>query len=123
MNENAENYQQSGKHVLEIIAPSCNIKGLSARKDAAKWLSENFYPHIKSVNELETGYELVFENPSSEFLSVIFDVVKQETECCPSFHLAVIIGPGKQFVRYQYYGSKAIKEEMKTAFEAIGVFK
>ena len=123
MNEQAKNQMKEiNDDTMVSIAPSCNIKGLAARKEAADWLMKNFYPHISSVEELDTGYELVFKKPSSEFLVRLFDIVRQETECCPSFTLGVIIEPQKEHVRYQYYGSTAIKQEMKEAFEAIGLF-
>lgn len=109
--------------ILETIAPSCQIKGISERKEASKWLSENFYPHVREVNELDTGYELIFEKPSKEFTAVILDVFRQEMECCPTFSLSLIVKPNKEKISYQYYGSKAIKNELKEAFEGIGLIK
>lgn len=111
------------KKSLADIGPSCTIKNLKSKEEAEKWLKENFYPKLHSINELETGYELVFANPSAEFFETIQYVFNEETKCCPSFSLALVVEPHKKFVRYQYYGSKAIKQEMKDAFIYLGLIK
>lgn len=110
------------KSLLDI-GSSCNIKDLKDKQEAEKWLKENFYPKLHSVNELETGYELVFEDPTPNFFQTIQYVFGEETKCCSAFTLALIVEPNKKIVHYQYYGSAKIKQEMKETFTYLGLIQ
>lgn len=116
------NENPASKSLIDI-GPSCNIKDLKTKQEAEKWLKANFYPKLYSVNELETGYEMIFEDPTTDFFQTILYVFGEETKCCSAFTLALIVEPNKKYVHYQYYGSAEIKKEMKEVFTYLELIK
>lgn len=105
------------KKTWKDVATSCTIEAGEASEHAEKWYMENFMAHAKEIRELPTGYEVVFEKPSPEIFKNILFAFEEDTKCCSSFNLALLAEPNKTEVRYQYYGSKAIKQELFNTFK------
>jgi hypothetical protein len=106
---------------LKALVPSCNLSGteMSARK---QFLLASMSKKIVKTNELETGYDMVFEEPI-EYSKELLDFVNFERQCCTSFTFALVFEPNSKATHLQMYGSKAIKEELRNGLKEVGFSK
>lgn len=112
----------TGTSILNKIALSCNVKGTDNRIADEKWIRENIWNKMTSLNELATGYEMVFEKPFVTFAKELFDFMQKERQCCPTFSYALVFEPNGT-IRYNTFDSKEVKEEMRFAFKELGLIK
>ena len=83
----------------------------------------NAFKMISSVKEIETGYEFIYENPSSELSIELIDFLKLEIKCCPTYDYALFVDSKNKTIRYQRFGSEKVKNELKVYFQMIGLLK
>lgn len=76
---------------------------------------------ISAVNELETGYEFVYENVDNKLAMELAEFVKLEIKCCPTYDYALIVNSKAKSIQYQRFGSQKIKDELKEYFHLIGL--
>lgn len=77
---------------------------------------------IAKVEELETGYDLTFQE-SIEYSQELLEFINFERKCCSNFSFALIFEPNNRATHLQMYGSKEIKEELKDGFIELGFLK
>ena len=77
---------------------------------------------IARVEELETGYDLVFNEPK-EYSAELLEFINFERNCCSSFSYALIFEPNNKATHLQIYGSKEIKSEIAKGFKELGLLK
>lgn len=85
-------------------------------------LQESMVKKIKRTVELENGYDLIFIEPK-EYSSELLEFINFERVCCSSFTYALIFEPNSRATHLQIYGSRAIKEELRTGLIELGVIK
>jgi len=106
---------------LKSLVPSCNLssKEMVDRKD---FLQATMAKKIAKVEELETGYDLIFHEPV-EYSKELLEFINFERGCCSNFSFALIFEPNNKATHLQMYGSKDIKEELKKGFIELGFLK
>ena len=77
---------------------------------------------IAGVKELETGYDLVFNEPK-EYSTELLEFINFERGCCSSFSYALVFEPNNKATHLQIYGSKEIKSELAKGFKELGLLK
>ena len=92
-------------------------------QEAEAFKQMNAYKSIAKVNELETGYEFVYEDVDQAFQLELTDFLKLELKCCPTYDYALIVNSKNKTVRYQRFGSSEIKAELKEYLEKVGLLK
>lgn len=107
--------------LLKESLPSCSLSGkeLSARKEE---LQAGLARKVKRVEEMETGFDLVFEEPV-EYSTDLLGFINFERGCCSGFTYALIFEPHNKATHLQIYGSKEIKEEIRQGFTELGLLK
>lgn len=106
---------------LKSLVPSCNLssKEMNERKE---FLQATMAKKIFKVEELETGYDLIFHE-SVEYSIELLEFINFERGCCSSFSFALIFEPNNKATHLQMYGSKEIKEELRRGFIELGFLK
>lgn len=106
---------------LKEMLPSCNLTGaeLLLRKGQ---LQSGIISKIAKVEELKTGYDLIFYEPI-EYSTELLEFINFERGCCSSFTYALIFEPNNKATHLQMYGSKDIKEEIGKGFRELGLIK
>jgi hypothetical protein len=104
---------------LKQSLPSCNLSA-SQLVDRKTFLKSTIATKIKEVKEIETGYDLVFNEPR-EYAAELLAFINFESSCCSSFTYALVFEPNNKAMHLQIYGSKEIKEELGKGFKALGL--
>lgn len=106
---------------LKALVPSCNLsdREMSERKE---FLQSTMAKKIAKVEELETGYDLIFHEPI-EYSLELLEFINFERGCCSNFSFALIFEPDNKATHLQMYGSKEIKEEIRKGFIELGFLK
>lgn len=86
------------------------------------FLQSTMSKKIARVEELETGYDLVFNEPK-EYSTELLEFINFERSCCSSFSYALIFEPNNKATHLQIYGSKEIKSELAKGFKELGLLK
>ena len=86
------------------------------------FLQSTMSKKIARVEELETGYDLVFNEPK-EYSAELLEFINFERSCCSSFSYALIFEPNNKATHLQIYGSKEIKSELAKGFKELGLLK
>ena len=81
------------------------------------------FKKISSVNELETGYEFIYNNPNEKLKMELIDFLKLEMKCCPTYDYALIVNTNTNTIHYQRFGSQKIKAELKDYLQMIELLK
>lgn len=120
---NPENDTTDEGQRLKELVPSCNLSK-EQMIDRKKTLTSKYsmFNKVEKVIELEDGYDFVFVQPK-EFSVQLLDFVNFERNCCSNFSFALEFEPFEKATHLKIYGSKAIKEELKTGFKELGVLK
>lgn len=106
---------------LKALVPSCNLSG-SQMMERKSFLQSSMAKKIERVEELETGYDLVFTQPK-EYSAELLEFINFERSCCSSFSFALIFEPSNKATHLQIYGSKEIKAELAGGFKELGFIK
>lgn len=106
---------------LKALVPSCNLSG-SEMLERKSFLQSTMSKKISRVEELETGYDLVFNEPK-EYSAELLEFINFERSCCSSFSYALIFEPNNKATHLQIYGSKEIKSELAKGFKELGLLK
>ena len=77
---------------------------------------------IVRTEELETGYDMIFQEPI-EYSKELLEFINFERGCCSGFSFALIFEPDNKATHLQMYGSKEIKEELKSGLKEVGFLK
>jgi hypothetical protein len=101
--------------------PSCNLSA-SELVDRKAFLQSTIATKIKEVKEIETGYDLVF-NEAKEYATELLNFIRFESGCCSPFTYALIFEPNNKAMHLQIYGSKEIKTELGTGLKELGLLK
>lgn len=103
---------------LKALVPSCSLsnKEMTERK---AFLQTTMAEKIVKVEELETGYDLIFHEPI-QYSEELLEFINFERECCSNFSFALVFEPNNKATHLQMYGSKEIKEEVKNGFIELG---
>ena len=109
-----------GERLKELV-PSCTLAAGDLVKRKA-FLQTTMTKKIREVKELETGYDLVFNEPK-EFSKELLDFINFERSCCSNFSFALLFEPNEKATHLQIYGSKEIKQELATGFKELGLIK
>lgn len=106
---------------LKSLVPSCNLSNseMAYRKE---FLQATVAKKIAKIEELETGYDLIFHEPV-EYSKELLEFINFERGCCSNFSFALIFEPNNKATHLQMYGSKDIKEELKNGFIELGFLK
>lgn len=106
---------------LKALLPSCSLSAaaLSRRKE---FLQASIASKIADVEELETGYGLIFNQPN-EYATTLLEFINVERNCCSSFSYALIFEPNNKTTHLHIYGSEEIKIELSKGFKALGLLK
>ncbi|MFN8438469.1 MAG: hypothetical protein U0V72_12630 [Cytophagales bacterium] len=107
---------------LKSVVPSCNLSEgqMIARKG---FLQATIAKKISKVVELETGYDLIFENQPKEFSKELLEFINFERGCCSSFSFGLLFEPHEKATHLQMYGSQGIKQELAKGFIEAGFLK
>lgn len=106
---------------LKSLIPSCNLSEPQLQKRKEE-LRKGIFSKVKSVTEIETGYQFTFEEPK-EFSNDLLEFINFERNCCASFSYALIFDADNSATHLQMYGSKEIKAELKNGFLELGILK
>ncbi len=106
---------------LKALVPSCNLSG-SQMMERKSFLQSSMAQKIERVEELETGYDLIFTQPK-EYSIELLEFINFERSCCSSFSYALIFEPNNKATHLQIYGSKEIKAELAGGFKELGFIK
>jgi hypothetical protein len=106
---------------LKSLVPSCNLSG-SEMVERKNFLQSTMSKKIAKVEELETGYDLIFNEPK-EYSQELLKFINFERGCCSSFSYALIFEPNNKATHLQIYGSKEIKTELAKGFKELGLLK
>ena len=106
---------------LKSLVPSCNLSN-SEMTNRKEFLQATMVTKIFKVEELETGYDLIFHE-SIEYSKELLEFINFERGCCSSFSFALVFEPNNMATHLQMYGSKEIKEELKNGFIEVGFLK
>lgn len=106
---------------LKSLVPSCNLSG-KEMTDRKEFLQATMAKKIAKVEELETGYDLIFHEPV-EYSNELLEFINFERGCCSNFSFALIFEPHNKATHLQMYGSKEIKKELKNGFIELGFLK
>ncbi len=106
---------------LKSLVPSCNLSNdeMIERKE---FLQKSMVKKIVRTEELETGFDLIFNEPI-EYSKELLEFINFERGCCASFTFALIFDPNNKATHLQIYGSKEIKEELRVGFIEVGFLK
>jgi hypothetical protein len=107
---------------LKSLVPSCSLyEGqMLARKS---FLQATIAKKISKVVELETGYDLIFEDQPKEFSKELLEFINFERGCCSSFSFGLLFEPHDKATHLQMYGSEEIKQELTKGFIEVGFLK
>ncbi len=106
---------------FKSMVPSCSLTN-SEMADRKEFLQATMVKKIFKVEELETGYDLIFHEPM-EYSKDLLEFINFERNCCSSFSFALVFEPNNKATHLQMYGSKEIKEELKRGFIEVGFLK
>lgn len=106
---------------LKALVPSCNLSG-AQMMERKSFLQSSMAKKIERVEELETGYDLIFTQPK-EYSAELLGFINFERNCCSSFSFALIFEPNNKATHLQIYGSKEIKAELAGGFKELGLLK
>lgn len=106
---------------LKASLPSCSLSA-NALAERKNLLQSTIVQKITKVQEIETGYDLVFNEPK-EYAAELLAFINYERNCCASFSYALIFEPNNKVTHLQIYGSKEIKTELSKGFKALGLLK
>lgn len=106
---------------LKALVPSCNLSG-TQMLERKSFLQASMAKKIERVEELETGYDLIFTQPK-EYSAELLEFINFERNCCSSFSFALIFEPNNKATHLQIYGSKEIKAELAGGFKELGLLK
>ena len=106
---------------VKALVPSCNLLG-AEMLERKSFLQSTMSKKISRVEELETGYDLVFNAPK-EYSAELLEFINFERSCCSSFSYALIFEPNNKATHLQIYGSKEIKSELAKGFKELGLLK
>lgn len=106
---------------LKSLVPSCNLSGKEMTK-RKNFLQVTMAKRIAKVEELETGYDLIFHE-SVEYSKELLEFINFERGCCSNFSFALIFEPNNKATHLQMFGSKDIKQELKNGFIELGFLK
>jgi hypothetical protein len=108
----------------EITDEVCSNKSIKQIEHEAKAFKKmDAYKRISKVNELETGYEFLYENVDFSLQLALADFLKLEIKCCPTYNYAIIVDSKNKLVKYQRFGSAQIKSELKEYLIMVGLLK
>ena len=94
---------------------------MEEKQIAEKLLKSGFIKRIKSINELEKGYELVYDEPLT-FALQLLEIVGLEKKCASDYTLALVFDPKSTTMRYQYTASNQDKKDaLKNNFITLGL--
>lgn len=111
-----------GGEDLKALVPSCSLSS-SEMAERRSFLQSSLAKKITRVEELETGYELIFEGQPKEHSLELLKFINFERGCCSSFSFALVFEPYDKATHLQMYGSKQIKEELAKGFIEAGFLK
>lgn len=106
---------------LKALLPSCSLSA-NALAERKNLLQSTIAQKITKVEEMETGYDLVFNEPN-EYAEELLAFINYERNCCASFSYALIFEPNNKATHLQIYGSKEIKTELSKGFKELGLLK
>ncbi|HNP24892.1 MAG TPA: hypothetical protein PKL37_22640 [Panacibacter sp.] len=106
---------------LKASLPSCSLSA-NALAERKNLLQSTIVQKITKVEEMETGYDLVFNEPK-EYAKELLAFINYERSCCASFSYALIFEPNNKATHLQIYGSKEIKTELSKGFKELGLLK
>lgn len=106
---------------LKDLVPSCNLSN-AQMLERKSFLQSSMAKKIERVEELETGYDLIFKQPK-EYSAELLEFINFERNCCSSFSFALIFEPNNKATHLQIYGSKKIKAELAGGFKELGFIK
>lgn len=106
---------------LKALLPSCNLSA-NALAERKNLLQSTIVQKITKVEEMETGYDLVFNEPK-EYAEELLAFINYERSCCASFSYALIFEPNNKATHLKIYGSKEIKKELSKGFKELGLLK
>ena len=107
--------------ISEKVCATKSTEELKSEEEAFKQMG--VFKKISAVNELPTGYELIYKNPTEELAIELIDFIKLERKCCPTYDYAFIVDANTKTIRYQRYGSAEIKAEQKVYLKKLGLLK
>lgn len=107
---------------LKSLVPSCDLSA-SEMSERRSFLQSTIVKSITRIEEMENGYDLIFEGQPKQFSAELLDFINFERGCCSSFSFALIFEPHEKAVHLQMYGSKQIKEELAKGFIEAGFLK
>ena len=119
--KNCASSQGSDSSNLKGMMPSCNLSN-SEMEGRKKFLLETMAKKIVRTEELETGYDMIFQEPI-EYSKELLEFINFERGCCSGFSFALIFEPDNKATHLQMYGSKEIKEELKSGLKEVGFLK
>jgi hypothetical protein len=106
----------------EEILKGCEDKfSVNDKKKAEKLLSGGFIKKIKSIKELEMGYEFRYEEPIS-FAAELVEAITLDKKCASAYSLALVFERNSNVILYQYLASsKESKAEIGSMIEKFGL--
>jgi len=115
------NTSMTDSFALKASLPSCSLSA-NALAERKNLLQSTIVQKITKVEEMETGYDLVFNEPK-EYAKELLAFINYERSCCASFSYALIFEPNNKATHLQIYGSKEIKTELSKGFKELGLLK
>lgn len=122
LNCSARKSDSLGGEDLKALVPSC-ILSSSEMVVRRSFLQSSLAKKITRVEELHTGYDLIFEGQPKEFSAELLEFINFERGCCSSFNFALVFEPHEKATHLQMYGSEQIKEELAKGFVEAGFLK
>lgn len=108
-----------GGETAEKIMPSCSLDAqtqiMRGNSVIKKTLSQ-----AQAVKELSDGYDFVFAH-SPEIVAELNEIASFERKCCASFTWEVVEEPTEKLAHLKVFGSMAIKTEVKSGFDQMGL--
>ncbi len=99
--------------------PSCSLDATAQIKRGNEVISK-IWSKATSINELADGYDLVFTH-SPEMVAELTEIAAFERKCCASFTWEVSENAAQKQIHLKVFGSEAIKKELKSGFERLGL--
>lgn len=108
---------QDDSHTDGTETVECTLTG-PAREQRTTWAQDHLLDNLRSVERIDGGYALVFED-TGEMLDAVTSFVEKESVCCAHATFEVVYEPPYETVRLDFTGPEGHVELMREGFEAV----